>query len=41
MPTAEKTLRSRPWQDGHSVSGSSENFWTTSNCSSQAVQAYW
>jgi hypothetical protein len=41
MPTGEKTLRSRPLQLGHSVSGSSVNFWTTSSCSEQAVQAYW
>jgi hypothetical protein len=41
MPTAENTLRSSPWQLGHTVRASSENFWTISNWLSQAVQAYW
>jgi len=40
-PTAEKTLRSRPWHFGHSVSASSVNFCTTSSCSPHDVQAYW
>jgi len=41
MPTAEKTLRSSPWQFGQTVSASSVNFWTTSVRSPQSVQAYW
>jgi len=40
-PTGEKTLRSRPSQAGQMVSGSSENFWTTSSRSPHSVQAYW
>lgn len=35
-----KTLRSWPSQEGHSVSGSSRNDWTTSRRSLQALQAY-
>jgi hypothetical protein len=41
MPTAENTLRSSPAQLGHSVSASSENFWTMSNWLLHALQAYW
>jgi hypothetical protein len=41
MPTELKTLRSRPWHAGHSVSGSSVNFWTTSSGSPHSVHAYW
>jgi hypothetical protein len=40
MPTGENTLRSGPPHDGHSVSGASENDWTTSRRSLQALQAY-
>jgi hypothetical protein len=40
-PTGEKTLRSTPEQAGHSVSGSSLNFWATSRLSPHCVQAYW
>ena len=35
-----KTLRSRPLQAGHTVSGSSLNFCTISSCSPHSVQAY-
>jgi len=41
MPTELNTLRSRPLQAGHSVSGSSVNFWTASSCSLHSVHAYW
>src|SRR5690242_4491743 len=41
MPTGEKILRSFPPQAGHSVSGSSVNFWTASRRSSHAAHAYW
>jgi hypothetical protein len=41
MPTGEKTLRSLPPHAGHTVSGSSVNFWTFSVRSPQSVQAYW
>jgi hypothetical protein len=40
MPTAEKTLRSLPWQLGHTVSASSVNFWTTSSASPHSVHWY-
>ncbi|MDP9864921.1 hypothetical protein J2S55_004187 [Streptosporangium brasiliense] len=41
MPTAENTFRSSPEHFGHSVSASSENFWTMSNSLPHALQAYW
>jgi len=41
MPTELKTLRSLPWQLGHSVSAGSENDWNASSCSPHSVQAYW
>ena len=40
IPTGEKTLRRSPPHAGHSVSGASENDWTTSRRSPQALQAY-
>jgi len=41
MPTELKTLRSLPWQFGHSVSAASENDWTASSWCPHSVQAYW
>jgi len=41
MPTAEKTLRSSPWQFGQTVSASSVNFCTTSSASPQFLHWYW
>ena len=41
IPIEEKTLRNRPWQAGQTVSGSSENLWTTSRRSPHSVHAYW
>jgi hypothetical protein len=41
MPTAEKTLRSSPWQFGQMVSASSVNFCTTSSASPQSLHWYW
>jgi hypothetical protein len=41
MPTGEKTLRSLPPQDEHTVSGSSLKRCTTSSCSAHSVHAYW
>src|SRR5450631_860900 len=40
MPTDENSLRRVPPQFGHSVSGSSVNFWTASVCSPHAVHMY-
>src|SRR5690606_22544211 len=40
MPIGWKTLRRVPLQEGHSVSGSSRNDWTTSRCSPQSLQRY-
>ena len=40
MPTGENTLRSLPLQAGHSVSGSSLNFWTASSRSPHSAHAY-
>jgi len=40
IPAAEKTLRSRPSHDGHSVRASSEKDWTMSNWWPQSLQAY-
>ncbi|MBB6545890.1 hypothetical protein HD597_011351 [Nonomuraea thailandensis] len=40
MPTAENTFRRLPWQFGQTVNASSVNFWTTSSCSPQSLQAY-
>lgn len=34
------TFRSDPWHTGHSVSGSSENDWTTSSSCPQDRQRY-
>src|SRR5690606_655827 len=41
MPTAEYTLRSRPWHSGQVVSGSSLKLCTTSRSAPHSVQAYW
>jgi len=40
-PTAEKTLRSFPWQSGHVVSASSLNFCTASRPLPHSVHWYW
>ena len=40
MPTGENTFLSLPPQAGHSVSGSSLNFWTASSRSPHSAHAY-
>ncbi|GAA4952888.1 hypothetical protein GCM10023224_42080 [Streptomonospora halophila] len=41
MPTAEYTLRSRPWHSGQTVSESSLKLCTTSIWEPHSVHAYW